>query len=369
MHCRKYDKKNASKPYGVKWGDWKTPSFKFFHFEGERDEFFAELQHKEREEGLAVLRINTLEAQIMRRCVDLVGSPEKVLAACEQIAEVNHITQIRIEKAVKEFLDEKLNIGRDENYLRANRNILNRFISVYPSSFLTAIDAKQSRDFLFSLNFKPVTVKNHKRVMNTFFNWCIRQGYAAKNPFKNTAIPDVIMPEPEFLSLCELKKVMGTAVQHHPDAIAYLALQAFAGLRSSACSRLDIKNIRFDQKGILIRSDMAKNKRRIYIDGHPDNLWKWLLFAKEIAPEGFELSKRSYDLRKMQIAKKTGFKMPHNALRHSFCTYHGAMEGNAYRTCTLLTHRGNPDVFYENYKGNATRSEGSAWFDLIPPTV
>jgi hypothetical protein len=61
--------------------------------------------------------------------------------------------------------------------------------------------------------------------------------------------------------------------------------------------------------------------------------------------------------------------MPHNALRHSFCTYHVAMHGDAGKTATLLTHRGNVSILYEHYRGNATRAAGEAYFNLRPPAL
>jgi len=99
---------------------------------------------------------------------------------------------------------------------------------------------------------------------------------------------------------------------------------------------------------------------------HPDNLWQWLEFAKKKAPEGFSLSKRLWDRRKEQIAKKTGFRMPHNALRHSFCSYHVALQGDAGKTATLLTHRGNVAILYEHYKGNASKAQAEEYFSIVP---
>ena len=85
---------------------------------------------------------------------------------------------------------------------------------------------------------------------------------------------------------------MKTAQEKFPDAVAYFALNGLAGLRSSACARINIEDIDFNQRGILIRAVNAKNKRRNYIDGHPDNLSEWLNWANKHGPEGFNLSKR-----------------------------------------------------------------------------
>lgn len=366
MPVKRYDKKNSSKPYGVKWGHWKTPSFKFFGSEAEREEYFALMQQKEQEDGSAALRISNLEAQVMRRCLELVGNPETVLVACEAFSGQRAIQKISSRDAVKEYLDEKMNIGRDENYYRAIRNMLDRFLAAFPGSLVLSLTAQDARSWVAGLNYAPVTIKNHRTTLKCFFNWCVQRGYARENIFKAVPVPDVILPEPEFLTVDQLRLVLGTAIKSCPDALPYLVLQAFGGLRASACAKLDVQNVKFAQRGILIRADMAKNKRRIFVDGHPDNLWEWLEFARRIAPEGFELTKRQYDRRKDQIARLSKFRMPHNALRHSFCTYHVAKFGDAGKTATLLTHRGNVALLYEHYRGNATREEGEQYFSIKP---
>ncbi|MCF7849307.1 MAG: hypothetical protein K9M45_10680 [Kiritimatiellales bacterium] len=252
----------------------------------------------------------------------------------------------------------------DENYCRATKNILDKFTAIY-SGPVSGITHEEARQWIRSLNHAPITIKNHAKTLTAFYRWAIRRGYANENIFDEVPFPTVIMPEPEYLTIEQTNAVFSAASEHYPDALAYLALSAFAGIRSSACARMDIKNIDFKQRGILIRAEAAKNKRRIYVDGHPDNLWQWLEFTKKKAPEGFFLSKRLWDRRKEQIAKKTGFRMPHNALRHSFCSYHVALQGDAGKTATLLTRRGNVAILYEHYKGNASKAQAEEYFSIV----
>ena len=366
MPVKKYDRKDRENRYGVKWGHWKKPKYKFFQFETDRDAFMQGLIKKEKEEGFAALKVSTLEAQVIRKCVDLVGSPEKVLALCEHEVNRAAVLEIELSDAIKEYLDEKYNLGRDENYHRAIKNILQRFSAAYPGQSMPALSAEDARQWILSLNYAPITIKNHVTAGKALMNWAIKRGYARENIFLDVPVPDVLMPEPEILTVDQTEAMFDAAAEHYPDALAYLALSAFAGIRSSACARLEQKHIDFEQRGILIRADAAKNKRRIYIDGHPGNLWQWLEFAKKNAPEGFSMSKRLWDRRKEQLARKTKFRMPHNALRHSFCSYHVALHGDAGKTATLLSHRGNVAILYEHYKGNTTRVAAKDYFSICP---
>ena len=366
MSVSKVERKDRDKKYGVKWTVGGKRRHRFFEKKSDRNEYFKEMVEKERREGKAALDISTVEAQIMRRCIDLLGSPEQVLMAAEEKAKSISIASVPVADAVKSFLDEKHNLGRDENWLRANRNILNRFAESFSGQSVSECERDQVQQWVLQLNFAPVTIQNHVKACGSFFNWCVSRKYCRENIFKGVAFPDVIQSEPEFLTVGQTKKLFKAAAKHYPDALAYLALQAFAGIRSSACARISMDEIKFKQRGILITAKNAKNNQRQHVDGHPDNLWEWMEYAKQVAPEGFEMSKRLWDRRKAQLQEKAKIKMPHNALRHSFCSYHVALDGDAGKTATLLTHRGNVSILYAHYKGNASKADAEKYFSIDP---
>lgn len=367
---KKYYQANRPKPYGVKWTVDGKRRFKFFATTDGQEEYFEDLLKKSKKLGTSILSMTADEAAIMRKCVDMVGSPESVLIACKEYAGKTQLIPCKPEKAVTEYLHEKAALGRDINYHRAIRKILNRLTSRFPAVFENWTP-EVAREWAIELGSKPssyapVTIKNHIKGSSAFCEWAIDRRYLAINPFEKTPIPDVIMPEPEFLSIADIEKLFDTAKNNFPHAIAYMAIGAFAGVRSSATARLESDAIDFEKKGILIRAQNAKNKRRVFIDGHEPNLWLWLDWAKKNAPHGFDLTKRQWDKVREHLYKKAKVKMPHNAFRHSFCSYHVALHGDAGKTATLLTHRGNVAILYEHYKGNATKAEGEKYFSIVP---
>lgn len=365
MKISNINRKNRKKRYGVRWDEAGKPKHKFFQFKSERDGFRQQLEEKRKQEGPAIFELTAAQARSMQSCVRRLGSVEAVIQAVNEFEKRNCPTPIEIKAAIKEHLDEAYNQGRNDNWIRASRNILRRFAFTH-DQMVNSVTREEAIRWVHSLKFAPVTVTNHAKKMKSFYHWCIDRGYAAENPFQKIPLPDVIPHEPEFLKVDQMEKLMQKAQEHFQDAVAYFALNGFAGLRSSACARIDLNEIDFKQRGILIRAVNAKNKRRVYIDGHPDNLWKWLLWAKKNAPEGFSMSKRLWDRRREQVQEKAEIKMPHNALRHSFCTYHVALHGDAGKTATLLTHRGNVSILYEHYRGNASRNEAEKYFSIVP---
>lgn len=367
MAIVKYDQPGRPSPYGVKWSVKGKRKFKFFKKPTTRDEYLKGLEYQEKISGRALLELSAADAAIFKQCVELLGSGGEVLKVCEAKVKKTQLQEYPVKDAIEDYLQEKRDLGRDDNYIRAMRNILRRLSSQFPGNF-REWNEDLAREWLFSIagSFAPVTVRSHQKVGVTFCWWAVDRNYLAENVFKNIKTPEVILPEPEFLKIEEIKSLMETAKEQFPKAVAYFALGAFAGIRSSAAARLDISSIDFEKQGILIRADQAKNKRRIYIDGYEANLWTWLAWAKKKAPEGFNITKRQWDNLRGRVANKAGVKMPHNALRHSFCSYHVALFGDAGKTATLLTHRGNVRILYEHYRGNAGRDQAKQYFSVTP---
>ncbi|MBN1864684.1 MAG: hypothetical protein JW808_07265 [Victivallales bacterium] len=369
MAIKRYDREGRKSSYGVMWRVDGKRKFRFFQNRSLREDFFRELQRQERKVGRSILEISSEEAVIMKRCLELMGTPEKVLLACQEISEKSSVKLCPASKAVSEHLAEKRELGRDSNYERAVRKMLERALDKFGESLSEWSDAA-AREWRLELSgeFKPVTVRNHLKKTAAFVRWCMSRKYMAANPFANLEIPGVVMPEPQFLSVADTKKLFLAAQESYPQTVAYLALGAFAGIRSSSTAQLGMEGINFEQRGILIMASQAKNKRRVYLDGHEPNLWAWLEWARDHAPEGFSLTKRQWDRIRRELASEAKVKMPHNALRHSFCTYHTALYGDAGRTATLLTHKGNVSILYEHYRGNASKPQAQEYFSVFPGT-
>lgn len=367
MAIKKYDQKSRPSPYGVKWSKNGKRKFKFFRLKKNRDSFFDELSAQEKILGNSLLDLTADEASTIRQCLQIVDNTHDVILACKEYAKKTKLVDISPQEAIDEYLKEKELLGRDDNYIRAIKNILKRGWIALPVLFN---DWKEPicHKWILGLNteFQPVTIRTHAKTFYGFCNWCLAKKYIHDNPFKAAPIPDIIQKEVEFLTVDQVAKLFEAAVKYHPKTVVYLALNCFAGLRSSACARLPFKDIDFKQKGITIQANIAKNKRRVYLDGHEPNLWYWLEWAKKNAPGGFGIKKHRWDTLRAKVAKKADVKMPHNALRHSFCTYHVALKGDAGKTATLLTQRGDVSILYEHYKGNASNAAAKEFFEIKP---
>jgi site-specific recombinase XerC len=367
MGVIKYDRKDGrASRWGVRWTSEGKRHYKFFARRQDRDDYFDGLVKRQRQFGTALLEMGAADAAVWKECLELVGSGSRVLEACKAIAGRKEIVEVAARDAAKTYLKEKSDLGRDANYRRAIGNILRRVAEGMPDN-LAAWTPQHAVDLRAELaaHFSAVTVVNHLKATRVFCGWAIRKGLMSVNPFEGIEAPDVLRADPGFLAVEDAAKLMRVSQESFPETVAYFALGLFAGIRSSACAAMEKDAINFGQRGILIRAEHAKNKRRVYLDGYEPNLWTWLDWARQHAPEGFALSKRRWDTLRIKVAADAGVELPHNALRHSFCTYHVALHGDAGKTATLLSHRGNVSVLYEHYKGNASKAEAKKYFSIV----
>lgn len=368
MGIVKYDREDRKKsPWGVKWSESGERRFKFFETKTERNEFFDKLKKKKAAEGSAILRLSGSEAAVLEECVKRAGSALNVLRAVEAFGFGDGTRQDSpvLAEAAKAFLDERLNAGLDDDYLRNLKKRIERFVEDAPGE-PGAVDRAQAVAWIGGLNFAPRTVRSYLKSLRAFFGWMVQAGYVESNPFSTVPMPKVVEKEPEFLAVADFEALLRKAQEKCPDAVAYFVLGGFAGVRTSAAVALDRSHIRFETRGLLITGENSKTDRRQFVDGHEPNLWAWLKWCKKHAPDGFELPKRKWETLRTFVRTEAKVKMPANALRHSFCTYHCALYGDAGRTATLLTHRGSPSVMYDHYKGNATKGQAEAFFKIMP---
>lgn len=262
-----YDRPDRKKsPFGVKWSAGGKRKFKFFALKRDRDAYKASLEKQVAAQGREILSMSAADAAIWRECLQKAGSPAAVLRAVDRFAVSVRVRDLRIGQALKEYVNEKINAGRDDEYVRKLQGILGKL----PAAAVSAsFSAENARRWAAGLKVSARTLCGHVKDAVGFWNWMVRRGYAAENVFSAVALPTVAEKEPGFLTVDQAKALFKTAQADYPDAVAYLTLGAFAGLRSSAICRLDwTEHIRFEQRGILITGENAKNKRRQFVDGH-----------------------------------------------------------------------------------------------------
>ena len=157
-----------------------------------------------------------------------------------------------------------------------------------------------------------------------------------------------------------------------PRMIPFVAIGAFAGLRSAEIARLEWQEVRFDQDVIELKAAKAKTASRRLAPILPV-LRAWLSpmrkeSGKVLAEVNDEFAlatqfKKAVDAMTDQDGEPL-VKIVHNGLRHSFITYRMAVLKNAAQVA--LEAGNSPRMIFEHYRELATKAEGNAWFAVTP---
>ena len=145
-----------------------------------------------------------------------------------------------------------------------------------------------------------------------------------------------------------------------------LALEAFGALRYTSACRIRFEDIKWTERGILLPGALHKTGKRHYLENPPDNLWFWLERWRD-RPAAWKMTQRQYLKAKSEAFTEAKVPHPKNVLRHSFCSYHVALHGDAARTAILLQHA-DQVMLYKHYKASVATAQADAarWFAINP---
>ena len=194
--------------------------------------------------------------------------------------------------------------------------------------------------------------------------------------------PKIVRNEVGIFTVEETEKLLRENETIDPEVCGLLALGLFAGMRTSAISRVAYDEINFEARGILTPAEKTKKQRRNYIENLPDNLWAWL---KQTPRSAFNWSERKWKKRREIALRRAGLLInsqdikrfakkgkkvelkipPHNAMRHSFVSYHVALHRNFQDTALIISHKGT-NVLFEHYLGVATKANAKQYFEIYP---
>ncbi len=202
------------------------------------------------------------------------------------------------------------------------------------------------------------------RALSAFLRWGEREGLFRSQVRESVANANVLSgrheaKEPEFLSVDDAKRVIeGVPTEVRPG----VALGLFAGVRPWEIARLEWAAVDRGSKVIRVAAAVSKTGRGRIIEGLPPALWSWIGRGKGLVCGG-RTARQITDACKAALGCGP---WPHDALRHSFATYHVALKRDPGRTALILGHEGAPTMLYRHYRGLATKAQAERYFGLRP---
>ena len=299
-------------------------------------------------------------------CVRILGG-DFVIEACRNHAK-RHPAQMPkklVSEVVAEFLAEKEAQGKSDRHRETLKSHCTRFGNSVRMN-IGSITAPDVDLFLDGLKVGARTRDNIANSIRTMFEFAKRKRYLPSDydEMNRVARMDNDHDGPiEIYAPGELAKLLEDADK---SLTPFIAIGAFAGLRSSEILRLDWQDVKFDSDCIVVQQGKVKKrgKSRRIVPLLP-SLKAWLKPLAKAAGNVWPHSKPYLYESLAGVAAKAEVPWKSNALRHSFVSYRVASIKNVPQ---VAYESGNsPQIIDSNYRELVTPQEAKKWFSIMPP--
>lgn len=240
---------------------------------------------------------------------------------------------------------------------------LNAFADDFGESKLSEMALDDLKDWLNDYD-DPRTRINYRTKLSQLYIYAIGKNWADSNLTEKLATPKVDDSTPEIFTVEEAKRLLTHAKEF--GLLPYIAIGLFAGVRFAEMTRLDGKDIKFNDKVIRIGPEVAKKRSQRNIDMH-DALLCWLEpCRKQLEAGGFVVTyDKTFRNNKDLLQEAAEIKeWKANGLRHSFGSYHLAHFKDIADTAHQMGN--SADMVNRFYKALVTPADAALFWDLRP---
>ncbi len=293
-----------------------------------------------------------------------------------------------VTEVYEEMLKAKRAEGLSERYLQDLVSRVGKFAASFQTQ-IAAVTGREIKDWLQGLTREgkeakakglPVTnrTRNNFRLgIQTLFAFAKAEKYlpADWNGMEGVPLWKVHDGAIEIFAPEEMGQLLSRAPR---NLVSFLAIGAFAGLRSAEIERLDWAKVNLESGFITVDASIAKTNSRRLVPITP-NLKAWLNEYKQ--PRGLvvELANVVNAIRRLvdttrPVDPKHPLKLlppavpwKHNALRHSFISYRVADVQNVAQVA--LEAGNSPHMIFQHYRELVRPAEAKAWFAITPEST
>jgi integrase len=289
---------------------------------------------------------------------------------------VTHHGLHRSTKTVRDVVDELVKEKRgnlSERHVEDLDSRLGRFADDFQCR-LAAVTGHQVREWIGSLtgvkggsktatprSLSPRSKNNYLLALQNLVSFAKEKKYLPKlwdelnlSPIK-TRRQDVEIFTPD-----EVEKLLKHA---NAKLLPYVALGAFAGIRSAELERLDWQKVSLETGYVTIDASIAKTNSRRVIP-MSENLRQWL--RPYVQKRGPICGYGNVNNGLLKLAAAADVEWKRNGLRHSFGSYRTAQTSDLPRVSYEMGN--SPAMVKQHYLELATPEQAQEWFDVQPGT-
>jgi integrase len=265
---------------------------------------------------------------------------------------------LTLAEIAEQFAASRQQSGLSAHYVSQCRKTVSDLVKIFPGKALPDLRTAELDAWLGGLGFAAKTKNGMRIILVAWGNWAEGRGYLVKggSPFpamvrykETKASVSIFTPE----SIANLLTSVDATLK------PFIALGAFAGLRTAELQRLDWSEIDLNRGFITVDANKAKTRQRRLVP-ISDNLKLWLTPHKQTS--GPVCLHQRPQMAAARFCE--GFTWQDNGLRHSFISYRLAV---LHDTARVALEAGNsPDVIFAHYRELVTPEEAKKWFDVKP---
>lgn len=334
----------------------------------QRDEYFRLLKIVE-PTGQSLLTAVSHYAQSYK-----IAGADVVIPATQEYKR-RHLDKVQtclVSEAVKEMLNEKVRANKSTRHVETLRAHCNKFAAAMAMNMasVSADDINLFLDTLKKKNKQGVSARTRDNFADsivTLFEWAKLKRYVPDDYDEASRITRLSNDEDGKIEIYTPDEIGALLTNADAKVIPFLAIGAFAGLRSSEIMRLDWQDVRTDngEPCIIVQKGKVKMRgksRRIV--PMSDNLKAWLLPVAKKKGRVFPYGKTYiYELLE-ELAPKAKVEWKQNALRHSYISYRVMKIKNVPQVA--LECGNSAQMIDSNYRELVTEADALKWFSILP---
>ncbi|RBP42425.1 site-specific recombinase XerD [Roseimicrobium gellanilyticum] len=301
---------------------------------------------------------------------------------------VPHLKALQSSKSVLEASDAYESNATARNlskpHLRDIRLRLGRFSETFGDRLIAEVEAEEIDEWLDDLEVEAATRNGYRRHLCALWAFAGKRGWCNATEIEKTTLRKENSGKTEVVTPEECKALLDHA---DPDILPVIAVGAFAGLRRSELGRLQWGHINLPERfvEVVVAGTNTKSaKRRIVVMS--DNLAAWLAPYEgrtgSVWPDQKERGRRLLD----EAKRAAGFGTPgtetdeekgkgvalmpwrHNALRHSFASYHLAKHNDAAKVSLEMGHT-NSVLVFRHYRQLVRPADAAKYWEVMPTVI
>lgn len=265
-----------------------------------------------------------------------------------------------VTEAVNEMLKVKRAEGLSAKHIKDLENRLTRFGNDFQVQ-IADIDAPKISAWLRGLGLSPRSQNNFRGAIQTLATFAKSCGYLPRDWNELEAVPVVKRKggKIEIFTPDEVTKLLKKA---NPKILPFIAIGAFAGLRSAELERLTWAKVDLKRGYIHVDAQIAKTNSRRIVPIQP-NLAKWLQPYRKKQGKVCLYNNVTSELTRF-AAERAGMAWKQNALRHSYASYRLAVTQDAAKVALEMGN--SPQMIFQHYRELVTPEQGKEWFAVAP---